>query len=173
MERHSGIESLIGWIQRGCLGQLQSAQSWAELHRVLTDNGLEIRERANGLIITDGRTMVKASSVSRDLSKAKLEARLGAFEPALEIGPTMPSHRYEPRPLRTGVDTSELYARYRAEQERSDRERQAQWVAARSRKTQRHRSGPTGWTANAHRDQTDGRWRHRQEGALRSRRQRS
>jgi Relaxase/Mobilisation nuclease domain/Large polyvalent protein-associated domain 7 len=135
MERHAGIESLLGWIKRECLGQLQNAQTWAELHQVVRDNGLEIHERANGLIITDGRTMVKASSVSRDLSKAKLEARLGAFEPALEIGATKPFRRYEPRPLRTGVDTSELYAKYRAEQERCGRERQAQLLAARSRKT--------------------------------------
>jgi Relaxase/Mobilisation nuclease domain/Large polyvalent protein-associated domain 7 len=135
MERHSGIESLLGWIQRECLGQLQNAKTWTELHHALSDNGLEIRERGNGLIITDGRTMVKASSVSRDLSKAKLEARLGAFEPAPERGAAKPLRRYEPRPLRTGVDTGELYAKYRAEQESSSRERQAQSVAARSRKT--------------------------------------
>jgi hypothetical protein len=135
MERHSGIESLIGWIKRECLGQIQRAQSWAELHQVLGDNGLEIRERANGLIITDGQITVKASSVSRDLSKAKLEARLGAFEPALEIGPIKPSRRYQRSPVRTGVDTSELYAKYREEQERSGRERLAQSSAARSRKS--------------------------------------
>jgi hypothetical protein len=135
MERHAGIESLIGWIKRECLGQLQSAQSWVELHRVLGDNGLEIRERANGLIVTDGRTAVKASSVSRDLSKTKLEVRLGAFEPARELGTAKPSRRYEPRPLPTGADTSELYAKYRAEQEHCGRERQVQSLAARSRKT--------------------------------------
>jgi Relaxase/Mobilisation nuclease domain/Large polyvalent protein-associated domain 7 len=135
MERHAGIESMLGWIQRECLGQLQSAHSWAEMHQVLADNGLEIRERANGLIITDGQITVKASSVSRDLSKGKLEARLGAFELAPELGATKPSRRYEPRPVRTGVDTSELYAKYREEQERSGREQQAQSLAARSRKS--------------------------------------
>jgi hypothetical protein len=142
MERHAGIESLLGWIKRECLGQLQNAQSWAELHQVARDNGLQIRERGNGLVITDGAgTMVKASSLSRDLSKAKLEARLGTFEAAPELGATKPSRRYEPRPLRTGFGTSgfgtsELYAKYRAEQERCGRERQAQSLAARSRKSQ-------------------------------------
>ena len=106
------------------------------MHRVLRDNGLKIRERANGLVITDGRTMVKASSVSRDLSKAKLEARLGAFQAAPELGATKPLRRYEARPVRTRVDTSELYDQYRAEQERCHRERQAQSLAARKRKTQ-------------------------------------
>src|ERR1043166_7456819 len=94
MERHSGIESLLGWIKRECLGELETAQSWAELHRVLRDSGLEIRERANGLIITDGRTMVKASSVSRELSKHKLEGRLGAFEAAIKLSVTSPTRRY-------------------------------------------------------------------------------
>jgi hypothetical protein len=37
--------------------------------------------------------------------------------------------------VHTGADTSELYAKYRAEQERCGRERQAQWLAARSRKS--------------------------------------
>ena len=49
MERHAGIESLLGWIQRECQGQMQVAQSWAELHRVLRANGLALRERGNGL----------------------------------------------------------------------------------------------------------------------------
>jgi TraI-like middle domain/Large polyvalent protein-associated domain 7/MobA/VirD2-like, nuclease domain len=135
MERHAGIESLIGWIKRECLGQLQNAQSWAELHQVVRDNGLEIRERANGLIITDGRTTIKASSLSRDLSKAKLEAGLGAFEAAPELGATKPSRRYQALPVRTRADTSELYAGYRSEQERCGRERQAQLLVARSRKS--------------------------------------
>jgi hypothetical protein len=79
MERHAGIESLLGWIRRECLEQIQGAQSWAELHQALRDNGLEIRERGNGLVIADAAgTMVKASSVARELSRAKLEARLGA-----------------------------------------------------------------------------------------------
>lgn len=135
MERHSGIESLIGWIKRECLGQIQQAQSWAELHQMLHGKGLEIRERAKGLIFTDGKTMVKASSVSRDLSKAKLEGRLGSFQGAPDLrATTQPLRRYEARPLRTRIDTSELYARYRAEQEQSRREGQAQLAEARGRK---------------------------------------
>jgi hypothetical protein len=136
MERHAGVESLLGWIKRECLEQIQGAQSWDEMHRVLRDNGLEIRERANGLVITDGRTTVKASSLSRDLSKAKLEARLGAFQAALELGANKPLRRYEARPVRTRVNASKLYDQYRAEQERCHRERQAQLLAARKRKTQ-------------------------------------
>ena len=40
--------------------------SWDGMHQVLKDNGLELRERANGLVIADqDGLMVKASSVSR------------------------------------------------------------------------------------------------------------
>jgi hypothetical protein len=78
MERHAGVESLLGWIQRGCLKEIQAAQSWVDLHAVMRDNGLELRARGNGLIIADqSGTVVKASSVARELSKGKLEGRLG------------------------------------------------------------------------------------------------
>ena len=60
---------------------MQAAQSWTELHRVLRANGLQLRERGNGLVIAaqDGTT-VKASSIHRDYSKNKLEARFGPFD---------------------------------------------------------------------------------------------
>ena len=51
MERHSGIESLLSWIRRECLEQIGGAQSWSELHQVLRENGLTLRERGNGFII--------------------------------------------------------------------------------------------------------------------------
>jgi len=81
MEHHAGVESLLGWIKRECMTQIQNAQSWSELHHVMQEHGLELRERGQGLVITDGAELgVKASSVSRDFSKAKLEKRYGVFE---------------------------------------------------------------------------------------------
>ena len=83
MEHHAGVESLLGWIKRECLEQLQAATSWAEIHRVMQENGLELKERGNGLVMTnqDG-LMVKASSVARELSKGKLEDKFGTFAPS-------------------------------------------------------------------------------------------
>jgi len=139
MERHAGVESLLGWIRRECLEQIQGAQSWAELHQVLRDNGLEIRERGNGLVIADAAgTIVKASSVARELSRVQLEARLGRFEPSPErlanrVDP--PTRQYEPRPFRTRADTAELYARYRAEQQGHGAARTVEWTQARDRKS--------------------------------------
>jgi hypothetical protein len=51
----------------------------------MRDNGLELRERGNGLVIEAGDgTKVKASTLARDLSKPKLEKRLGPFEASPE-----------------------------------------------------------------------------------------
>ena len=85
MERHTGIESLISWIQRECLEGLQNSQSWHQLHQVLQTHYLSLRQRGNGFIIMDAHGLaVKASSISRTLSKNKLEAKLGSFEPPKE-----------------------------------------------------------------------------------------
>lgn len=136
MEHAAGIESLLGWVKRECLPQIQGAKSWAELHQAMRDNGLALRERGNGFVIEAGDgTMVKASSVSRDLSKTKLEARLGAFQPASrQAGQVKPVRQYQARPVRSRIDTSELYAKYKAEQQDLTASRSAELAKARDRK---------------------------------------
>lgn len=117
MERHAGIESLVGWIKRECLEEIRGATSWADLHQVMRDNGLELRERGNGLVVesSDG-TMVKASTLARDLSKPALEGRLGPFEASAERKADKPKRTYQKAPVRMRIDTTELYARYKNEQ---------------------------------------------------------
>ncbi len=113
MERQAGTESLIGWIQRDCLGELRAAHSWSVLHQVLHQHGLAIQPRGQGLVITDGQGIfVRASSVARDLSKVSLERRLGLFEPPGIAQTSKPRRRYEPKPVRSRMDTTALYARY-------------------------------------------------------------
>jgi len=146
MEAHSGIESLLGWIKRECLTEIKTANSWEQLHQVMQDNGLELRVRANGFVFESQKTgtQVKASSVSRDLSKSKLEARLGIFEAAKEktieplntsnsaasvssIKPEQPKKHYEKKPIRFGVDTTALYARYQNDQKRRGHIQKIRW----------------------------------------------
>jgi hypothetical protein len=75
MEHMAGVESLIGWVKRECLGQIYGVQTWSDFHELMQANGLEIRERGNGFVIGDrSGTNVKASSIARDLSKTKREA---------------------------------------------------------------------------------------------------
>ena len=137
MERHAGVESLLGWIKRDCYDQIQGAQSWAELHQVMRTNGLELHERGNGLVITaeDGTT-VKASSIGRDYSKNKLEARFGAFEPSPERqAGERPAKKYEQKPMRSRVNTVEMHARYKNEQQNANASRTVEWAKAIDRKT--------------------------------------
>lgn len=176
MERHAGVESLLGWIKRECAEQMTRAQSWAELHEVMRSNGLELRERGNGLVITDGKGIgVKASSVARELSKGKLEGRYGAFEaaaasasspaavearrtqaqPVEKVGRRPPprskgrlhslssldavqidgGRRYGQRPIFTKkINTVELYAKYKTEQQNLGAARNDAIAQARAKK---------------------------------------
>ena len=136
MERRAGIESLIGWIQRTCLESIQSAKTWKELHQVMRTNGLEIRQHGNGLVISNqAGTMVKASSVARNLSKRKLEARLGSFETSSEHQvQEQPVRQYRPHPIPSPVNTVDLYAKYREEQQFIHGKRVIEWVKAREKK---------------------------------------
>ena len=175
MEHHAGVQSLLGWIKRECADQIKSAQSWAELHAVMYSNGLVLQERGNGLVITDGSGVgVKASSVARELSKAKLERRFGSFEtlptrqasvvvaqakrnqapPVAKVGSKPPrrsqnrlhnlsqleamqinsGRRYEQKPMRSRVNTVELYSTYKSEQQTSNALRTVEWSKVLERK---------------------------------------
>ncbi len=137
MERHAGTESLIGWIQRDCLDDLRSVQTWAELHQVLHQHGLVIQPRGQGLVITDGQgTFVRASSVARDLSKQSLERRLGRFQPPDPVQTAKPTRRYEAKPVRSRMDTTVLYERYQQDRLARAQARAVALHEARSRKAQ-------------------------------------
>jgi len=172
MEHHSGMESLLGWIQRECLSEIKAADTWEKLHEVMEGNGLSLRVKANGVVFESQKTgvQVKASSVARDLSKSKLEARLGAFEAATaravestladkpasqanalnEAGAgdsaiqqkaqamqPQPKRQYEKKPLRFGVDTTVLYARYQDDQRRRGSIQKRSLKQLREQKTRR------------------------------------
>lgn len=136
MERHAGVDSLVGWIKRECLEEIKAAQSWAELHQVMRDNSLEMTPRGNGLVIrADDGTMVKPSTVARELSKPALERRLGAFEASPErVERKQAKREYQQKPVRSRADTTELYARYKDEQKNLTTVRGEALAAARRRK---------------------------------------
>jgi len=136
MERHAGVESLVGWIKRECLDELRGAQTWGELHQVMRENALELRARANGFVIeASSGEMVKASTVARDLSKPALEARLGPFEASPERqSQAKPRRSYQKEPVRLRINTVELYAKYKDEQKQLTPKRAEALSAARRRK---------------------------------------
>jgi hypothetical protein len=134
MERHSGLESLLGWIRRKCQDAIQAAQSWFDLHSVLQVHGLALHERGAGFVIVAGNgTAVKASSIDPACSRPKLEARLGAFEPPQAsrlVEP--PAKNYAKQPLPCRIDTTALYARYRQVQQQAAAQGKAERAAARA-----------------------------------------
>ena len=135
MERHSDVESLLGWIKRECQDQIRGAQSWSSLHEVMRDHGLEIREHANGLIISaENGISVKASSVHREFSKKNLEGRLGSFTKSQAPESGASKKRYEKKPMRSKVNTVELHARYKQAQQTATATRATEWAKAVARK---------------------------------------
>lgn len=139
MERHTGIESLLGWIQRRCKDQMQQAQSWEQLHAVLALNGLHLHARANGLVIAaENGTTIKASSIGRDFSKPKLEQRFGPFQCAPEQEAAInPYRRYERKPRALLPDAEKLYVAYQAAQAQAKEIRAREWERTRAHKERR------------------------------------
>ena len=138
MEHHAGVESLLGWIKRECAEPLKAVSSWVELHQVLESFGLELRERGNGLVFvnSDG-LMVKASSVAREFSKAKLEDKFGAFNASVRDFRqqyTKQSKHYALRPLKSRMDTTCLFAQFKIEQQQNQTLKEKAWKIARDRK---------------------------------------
>ena len=58
---------------------LERARSWSEVEAGLAEFGLSVRVNGRGMSVTDGRRLVKASEVGRQLSRGNLEKRLGRY----------------------------------------------------------------------------------------------
>lgn len=136
MERHSGLESLLGWIRRECPDAIQAAQSWPDLHRVLQRHELTLHERGTGFVIVAGDgTAVKASSIDPACSRPKLETRLGAYaRPQASRSVEPPAKTYAKQPLPCRIDTTALYAQYRQAQQQAGARGMAERAAARASK---------------------------------------
>ncbi|MDV6344756.1 TraI/MobA(P) family conjugative relaxase [Nitrosomonas sp. Is37] len=116
LEHKAQLESLVSWIRRNLLTQLQEADSWEGLHAVLTNHGLVIQERGNGFVVaTQDGLAVKASSVDRALSKKYLTERLGRWVPADKNLPQSSAKQYQKRPVESSAST--LYTIYLNEQQ--------------------------------------------------------
>ena len=63
-----------------------AADSWGDLHTRLESHGLKLMPRRMGLVVTDGHEYAKCSSVAKNASLRKLEARFGeSWRSAREI----------------------------------------------------------------------------------------
>lgn len=76
-EPRERVESFVERVRTTAGRDFREARSWDELAGRLERHGLRVEARGAGLVVTDGRSTVKASSVSRELSRGKLEQRFG------------------------------------------------------------------------------------------------
>lgn len=140
MARAGGLEPLLDYVKRTC-PNLATAATWEEMYAQLAEYGLAIKPQGAGLAIVEpGGQGIKASSISRSLSKGKLEERLGPFAPPTATMPiAKETYKAGPAPARPEraqrVDTRALYARYEAERDKARSQRSASFEAARTRRT--------------------------------------
>ena len=64
-------------VRASSLDDFEGASSWADLDARLAARGLAVEGRGQGAVVTDGEREAKLSSVSRSVSRGKLEARFG------------------------------------------------------------------------------------------------
>jgi len=130
-EAHHGIDSFARWARKrlGPALQTRELRSWDELHEVCASLGVALRSHGNGLVFEDVEqgVRVKASFVDRQLSKARLCERLGAFQPArahqLEAARTA-TRQYSPVP---GIAPQCLWQEYEQSLDQARRQREHSW----------------------------------------------
>lgn len=118
LEAFTSIGSFVGFIRENFLDDILKAQNWQELHLKLNKKGIVIQQKGNGLVFTNGTLYVKASSVSREISKNRLEKKLGKFIVFnnLNIKKDL-NFLYNKKPINFKVDTTNLYTAYKKYQE--------------------------------------------------------
>jgi hypothetical protein len=79
IENWTGEQSAIRKAQEVLKDAIKNMHSWDELHSFMLTNGMEYRKKGSGAVIHVGEIIVKASSVSKNLSLNKLEKSFGAY----------------------------------------------------------------------------------------------
>ena len=149
-EAQQGVESFARWARKTLSPALRATEmhSWDELHRTCGHFGVMLRLQGNGLVFEDVERgiRVKASSVGRELSKARLCKRLGDFQPAASQhfeAARRAARRYSPMP--PSVSQS-LWKDYTQSLEQGRLEREHAWnvyreIAARERRGLKEKHG--------------------------------
>jgi hypothetical protein len=73
----AGSKGFAVEVRATSLGDLRESESWADLNARLAASGLRVERRGRDAVVTDGTREAKLSSVSRTVSRKRLEDRLG------------------------------------------------------------------------------------------------
>ena len=131
-EAHQGINSFARWARENLRPAIRATrpQRWDDVHEACGRLGVVVRPHGNGLVFEDvvRGVRVKASAVGRELSKARLCERLGAFEPASErqlVAAREALRRYSPMPARA---PQSLWKEYEQTLQETRARRQRDWA---------------------------------------------
>ncbi|APW64424.1 hypothetical protein LPB137_00545 [Poseidonibacter parvus] len=116
---HTGIVNFKDWVKENAAAEIKKVladdkTTWKDLYKTLAKYDLELKDRGNGNVISSRsrKLFIKASDISRELSKAKLDKRYGEKDKeALKtiIDKIEPIHKFE---LKTNLK-SNLWDEYR------------------------------------------------------------
>jgi len=116
---HTGIVNFKDWVKENAAAEIKKVladdkSTWKDLYKTLAKYDLELRDRGNGNVISSRsqKLFIKASDISRELSKSKLDKRYGEKDKeALKaiIDKIEPIHKFE---LKTNLK-SNLWDEYR------------------------------------------------------------
>ena len=85
MENRTGEKSAVRIAKETAGDVFRTAASWDELHSRLAAVNMRYQRTGSGAVVFVGDVAVKASSVDRAASLAKLEKRWGAFQPSDDV----------------------------------------------------------------------------------------
>lgn len=122
VEAHTGQQSFDSYAKEHheeFMRSLDAAASWRDLHTALAERGMEIKPHGNGLVIKGRHSKraahaIKASALDRSLSKQKLEARFGPYQPQQDLKNIQERSRYSAAPLHRSPERGQLFAEYQA-----------------------------------------------------------
>jgi hypothetical protein len=111
-ENQTGEQSAIRRAQEALKGRINEIDSWDALHALMCSNGMEYERKGSGAVIKVGDVIVKASSVSRNLSLSKLEKIIGTYRPPHEAEHLLnfEDTSYSSKPLDKSNDNSDWRA---------------------------------------------------------------
>ncbi len=102
---HTGVINFKDWVKNTAAADIKKVfaddkSTWKDLYKTLAKYDLELRDRGNGNVISSRtqKLFIKASEISRELSKAKLDKRYGSKDKeALQaiINQTESIHKFE------------------------------------------------------------------------------
>ena len=139
MEAHTGLTSFSTWAHEqgeAILEKLESAKSWADVHNIFAEHGMELKRRGAGMVVKNrhGKQTVKASEVHRKLSLKKLEEKFGAFEP---YSGKLPESQvfYNAKPIQKAADRNRLWEEFQSQKQQQKSSIEAikeKWVRKRN-----------------------------------------